>query len=703
MTTNTKPVSHLQEVPFTKPTARRMKPIDIDLDDEPKEQKSKDEYESFSFDTPLDQTNGNVKQIKAVKKTEKEDKDGHKKVTWKLEPKVAKKDRFLFNQKKAVQAIEKENAKIIVCWDPFYANEFDPTDFTAVSPMLPGEWQPQYTEILKNASEIIFLQIGRQQVRRFALQFPSNTKMKIVSFGDHAELMHTISIEGYFDDLIERTEYFEIDTTTDLEEPLPLNDSGNAHRVAHYCKNEIRYVQNTGGDEGSFYCYKDGVWQRDETLVIQKVREVLENKLPAEAKLFQTDEEASEFERHMKKSPSASYIRNATFLLRGQPGIQIKSDQLDSSASKGLLNCNNGLLDLQTRELLPHDHTKLITRKCPTNYNPEAKCPRWLQFLDEVFQDDKELIEYIQFLFGYFITGENNLGYLVFFHGKGGNGKGTLIQAINETIGTGIFGYAYPVKPDNFYQSTYSSKSSPSPDLVNLIGKRFISSSEGEPNQVLDSSILKRLTSANEPFPVRGMYAKSPILIPPVPGLIFSVNERIPVKDTTRGFWRRTNEIPFKRQFDIKDPTLGEILKNEREGILLWLVDGAQRYYEEGKKEMTPPLVVKEASKKYQQITDSLDAFYSGGYESTKGVEITFTEFKNDYLEYCEERSLVPFSAQKIGDYLKDDKKHPIVERGGRRRVIVNLRRLLPNEIEKRNEAEEIASSYDPSDPDDML
>ena len=50
----------------------------------------------------------------------------------------------------------------------------------------------------------------------------------------------------------------------------------------------------------------------------------------------------------------------------------------------------------------------MLTRKVAHKWNPDAKCPRWLQFLNEIFQGDKELISFVQRAAGYSITGETS-------------------------------------------------------------------------------------------------------------------------------------------------------------------------------------------------------------------------------------------------------------------------------------------------------
>jgi hypothetical protein len=48
----------------------------------------------------------------------------------------------------------------------------------------------------------------------------------------------------------------------------------------------------------------------------------------------------------------------------------------------------------------------MITMNAGARYDPEADCPRWLRFLDEVFDGDAELIDFVQRAVGYSLTGD---------------------------------------------------------------------------------------------------------------------------------------------------------------------------------------------------------------------------------------------------------------------------------------------------------
>jgi putative DNA primase/helicase len=59
----------------------------------------------------------------------------------------------------------------------------------------------------------------------------------------------------------------------------------------------------------------------------------------------------------------------------------------------------------------------------------------WLTFLAEATGGDQALIDFLQRLAGYLLTGDVTEEMLAFIYGPGGNGKGTFLGAIASILG----------------------------------------------------------------------------------------------------------------------------------------------------------------------------------------------------------------------------------------------------------------------------
>ena len=71
-------------------------------------------------------------------------------------------------------------------------------------------------------------------------------------------------------------------------------------------------------------------------------------------------------------------------------GIPVLMDEFD--CYNDYLNCQNGIVNLRTGELLPHDSNFMMSRISYAEYDNSGKQPEmWLSFLNDVTNGDKEL------------------------------------------------------------------------------------------------------------------------------------------------------------------------------------------------------------------------------------------------------------------------------------------------------------------------
>jgi len=81
-----------------------------------------------------------------------------------------------------------------------------------------------------------------------------------------------------------------------------------------------------------------------------------------------------------------------------------------------------------------HEPLDLISKLAPVKYDPDAKCPKWLEFMER-FQPDKAVRDFLCEFHGYALTGLIDEQCLVFNYGTGANGKSTLIEALARLMG----------------------------------------------------------------------------------------------------------------------------------------------------------------------------------------------------------------------------------------------------------------------------
>ena len=99
------------------------------------------------------------------------------------------------------------------------------------------------------------------------------------------------------------------------------------------------------------------------------------------------------------------------------------------------LTMQNGLYDLSNYKLIPHDPGIFTTNLLPYDYDPDADCPRWMQYLDEVFLSDQATIQFVQEAVGYIFQKSIPKAAVFFLVGDGGNGKSVFIDIISSLCG----------------------------------------------------------------------------------------------------------------------------------------------------------------------------------------------------------------------------------------------------------------------------
>ncbi len=107
----------------------------------------------------------------------------------------------------------------------------------------------------------------------------------------------------------------------------------------------------------------------------------------------------------------------------------------------------NGILDARTagqylaagatpgRNVLNEQHSDNLfaTRWLPYEWDPECKCPKWIELV-ETLLPDQESREMLQMLFGYCLVPVNNLQSFWFLHGEPGTGRSTVLKVLEALL-----------------------------------------------------------------------------------------------------------------------------------------------------------------------------------------------------------------------------------------------------------------------------
>jgi putative DNA primase/helicase len=290
-------------------------------------------------------------------------------------------------------------------------------------------------------------------------------------------------------------------------------------------------------------------------------------------------------------------ISNA--LREAQPHLAIRPGDLDNHAD--LLNCTNGTLDLKTGRLREHRREDFITKLVHHDYRPGADCPVFLAFLERVTANHPGLVGYLQRAFGYSLTAHTIEKAVFLLHGRGDNGKSTLLTAFLKIVEE----YGVLLQIDTLMARPESNNTQA--DLADLRGARFAMTSETEEGQRLAEGKLKRITQGMGRIKATRKY-ENPVEFTESHKLWIDANHLPVVRGTDNAIWNRLHPVPFDITIPMaeQEKDLPVKLAAEADGILSWAVAGAVRWYSEG---LGKPPDVERAGVTWRAQSDQIGRF----------------------------------------------------------------------------------------------
>ena len=241
--------------------------------------------------------------------------------------------------------------------------------------------------------------------------------------------------------------------------------------------------------------------------------------------------------------------------------------------AKNYINIKNGLVNLDTMELEKHRKDIFTTSQLPIEYNQSAKCPQFFNFLNDIFNDDKDLIKLVQEIMGYCISMEVKADKMFIFLGEGSNGKSVLSQILMALCGKENVS-SVPMKKLGKAFSRYS-----------LVDKVLNLATETElGTEGLNTEEVKIITSG-DPIYVEKKFEDG-YMTQLFVKLLFCANRLPYSRDKSYGFQRRLVIVPFNKTYvdepknDMqgkKDSFLQGKLMKELDGILVFALEGFKR------------------------------------------------------------------------------------------------------------------------------
>jgi P4 family phage/plasmid primase-like protien len=414
-------------------------------------------------------------------------------------------------------------------------------------------------------------------------------------------------------------------------------------------ENNIKYNVTTN----AFMFYKEGVWETNPVFKInehidkffvnlaQETYQALldeEKCLPASIKKKREKEFDAMYKNVFKfKDRFSKTYSNVAFSshFKNLESIAVCNEFLDKHRDKICLS--NGVFCLSKFYLMKHEKEYLFSKKLNITYNPYADCPRFLEFLNEIFEGEQEYIEFLQKFLGLCLTGfVDRFQGVLFFYGSGSNGKSVLIRIIEE-----FFKGYYANLNSDIIVSRERGYTNEEYLKAGLFGARLAIVSEMPINGRIKDNVIKELTGGDT-IQARLPYQK-PFSFAPSHKIIMYGNHKPYIPAGDDALWRRMYLINFSRVFKEEErrpaEEIIEEIKAEFPGVLNWMIKGYATLCDEGGTlQMTPKM--KQDVLEYRNSQNPLYDFLSSNFVEAEGESVESEEVYSLYLQYCEENNL---------------------------------------------------------------
>lgn len=371
-----------------------------------------------------------------------------------------------------------------------------------------------------------------------------------------------------------------------------LTDLGNSLRFIKLYGDKILYVPSWG----KFFIWNGWYWEEDKSGQIYKFAIQASLSIYAEAAEHTDPKMQKALVKFAKTSQSKPRLEAAIHLSKHQ--VAVSSDLLD--ADQYLFNVQNGTIDLKSGKLLAHNPAHLITKISPVEYDPEATCPTWDRFLLEIMNGDQEMVDFLQRVVGYALTGSTSEQCLFLLYGVGRNGKSVFLEVLMSLFGD----HGRKAEMKSFLEKKGDGGTN---DLAALAGARFVCASEIGRSKAFNESLIKEITGQDQ-ITARFLYQEFFSFTPRFK-IFLAANAKPQVRGVDEGIWRRMRLIPFDVVIPKEkvDKHLAEKLRSELPGILRWTVEGCLIWQQKGLEE---PKNVTNATQGYRRESDHLADFF---------------------------------------------------------------------------------------------
>lgn len=408
----------------------------------------------------------------------------------------------------------------------------------------------------------------------------------------------------------------------------------NGENIPDVCDDDLtEHIVNKMKDDGiiirtirddtknEFWIYMDGIWKPNGKSYIEQY-----------------------CRRELLKKYDEKYTVKVANKIKADEGVMVEKEEFFTDENKNKLCLLNGILDINTKELLEYSPKYKFFNKLPLRYDPTKSCEKIDTFFNSIVgpKDTKKLYQ----VFGWCLYRKYQPQQFMIFQGNGGNGKGVTLRLLHKFLGDNN---CTNLSPQSMQSSPFL-KVGLWNKMANLCGEmpqdkdlqsEFLKAITGEDTITVDRKFLSAVTFVS--------YAK----------IIINANTLPEITDNSVAFWRRFAYIKFPYSFKSKaemsmltpEEFMTGLHKEEILGLVDTLVDeeelsGLLNKSIESLKELLDAgsfnsiTNVEEKQKIWLNNANNFSEFISEHLILDANSYITRNDVKTEYIAFCSKHKL---------------------------------------------------------------
>lgn len=361
----------------------------------------------------------------------------------------------------------------------------------------------------------------------------------------------------------------------------------------------------------AWHRYNNGIWEAEKKGINQDIIRILKAN------------------RKLGIKPTRAKCSSVEFFVQNQ--LELPDDTVVDDYPN-LFNLQNGLFNLETMKLEPHDKKVYVTAQAGFDYDPKADCPQFRQWIANMLvhpnsdRTDWNLVHLVQEMMGYCLTGDTSHRVSFWIVGASGTGKSTLVNLMVKLAKS----YHTTIDLNQLATNRFL--------LARIAGKRLVTSVEASAGVKLEDGIYKTLVS--DDVVLADVKNREPIEFVPQCKIVWAMNNLPYLSDRSGAIDSRVVIIPMTRTIPREqwDMELDQKLESELAGIFNFALEGLARLRKRGF--FTSVEQSEQMSTEYRKLQDIYAAFVEDEQWCKVGGKTQATTLYKAFVAWAKENGI---------------------------------------------------------------